>query len=108
MFDQSFEELLKQTERQNQRKQYTTVSTHRDDFIFTIKGHPIKKFGSQAQQKSYLIALKLAQYEWLLARLNRKPVLLLDDIFDKLDNERVERLMQMVSEIGRASCRERV
>ena len=98
LFDSSFEDLLKQAERQDQRKQYTTVGTHRDDFIFTIKGHPIKKFGSQGQQKSYLISLKLAQYEWLLSRLNQKPVLLLDDIFDKLDNERVERLMQMVND----------
>lgn len=98
LFDDSFEELLKQAQRQDQRRQYTTVGTHKDDFIFTIKGHPIKKFGSQGQQKSYLIALKLAQYEWLLSRLNRKPVLLLDDIFDKLDNERVERLMQMVND----------
>jgi len=98
LFDDSFEDLLKQAQRQDQRRQYTTVGTHKDDFIFTIKGHPIKKFGSQGQQKSYLIALKLAQYEWLLSRLNRKPVLLLDDIFDKLDNERVERLMQMVND----------
>lgn len=98
LFDHSFEDLLKDAQRQDQRRQYTTVGTHKDDFIFTIKGHPIKKFGSQGQQKSYLVALKLAQYEWLLSRLKRKPVLLLDDIFDKLDNERVERLMQMVSD----------
>ncbi|WP_240623424.1 DNA replication/repair protein RecF [Brumimicrobium aurantiacum] len=98
LFDSSFEDLLAGATRNDQRKQYTTVGTHKDDFIFTIKGHPIKKFGSQGQQKSYLIALKLAQYEWLLTQLNRKPVLLLDDIFDKLDNGRVERLMQMVSD----------
>src|SRR5690554_3655040 len=97
LFDQSFEELLKQAERNDQRKQHTTVGTHKDDFIFTIKGHPIKKFGSQGQQKSYLIALRLGQYEWLLFRLNQKPVLLLDDIFDTLDHDRVERLMQMVN-----------
>jgi len=98
LFNHSFEELLERAKRNDQRKQHTTVGTHKDDFIFTIKGHPIKKFGSQGQQKSYLIALRLAQYEWLLSRLNRKPVLLLDDIFDKLDNDRVERLMQMVSD----------
>jgi len=98
LFDHSFEELLEGAKRNDQRKQYTTVGTHKDDFTFTIKGHPIKKFGSQGQQKSYLIALRLAQYEWLLSRLNLKPVLLLDDIFDKLDNGRVERLMQMVSD----------
>ncbi|PKR81584.1 DNA replication and repair protein RecF [Brumimicrobium salinarum] len=98
LFDKSFEELLEEAQSQDQRRQYTTVGVHKDDFIFTIKDHPIKKFGSQGQQKTYLIALKLAQYEWLLSRLKLKPVLLLDDIFDKLDNERVERLMQMVSD----------
>lgn len=97
LFDTPFEDLLKHARKQDLRRQFSTAGVHRDDFVFTIKGHPIKKFGSQGQQKSYLIALKLAQYEWLLSRLNQKPVLLLDDIFDKLDNERVERLMQMVS-----------
>lgn len=97
LFDTSFEELLKNTRQDDLRRQFTTAGAHKDDFVFTIKGYPIKKFGSQGQQKSYLIALKLAQYEWLLSRLNQKPILLLDDIFDKLDNERVERLMQMVS-----------
>ena len=98
LFDGPLKELLKKAQRDDFRRQFTTVGTHKDDFVFTIKGHPIKKFGSQGQQKSYLIALKLAQYEWLYSQLNQKPVLLLDDIFDKLDNERVERLMQMVSD----------
>lgn len=98
LFDTSFEDLLVKAQRDDLRRQYSTVGVHRDDFVFTIKGYPIKKFGSQGQQKSYLIALKLAQYEWLLSRLKVKPILLLDDIFDKLDNERVERLMQMVSD----------
>src|SRR5690606_6353488 len=56
-----------------------------------------KKFGSQGQQKSFIIALRLAQYEWLKRHLNTKPVLLLDDIFDKLDQHRVQRLMELVS-----------
>ena len=66
--------------------------------VFTIKGHPVKKFGSQGQQKSFLIALKLAQYEWLKKHLNVNPVLMLDDIFDKLDNQRVQKLMELVSQ----------
>ena len=58
----------------------------------------MKKFGSQGQQKSFIIALRLAQYEWLKQHLNTTPVLLLDDIFDKLDHSRVERLMKLVSD----------
>jgi len=66
--------------------------------IFQLHGHPIKKVGSQGQQKSFLIALKLAQFDELTETLGQKPVLLLDDIFDKLDNERVSQLMRLVSE----------
>ncbi|MFA5573744.1 MAG: DNA replication/repair protein RecF [Brumimicrobium sp.] len=98
LFDLSFAELLKRAERDDLKRQFTTVGVHKDDFIFKINEYPIKKFGSQGQQKSYLIALKLAQYVWLKERLGIKPILLLDDIFDKLDNKRVERLMQLVSE----------
>lgn len=89
---------LKAAERHDHLKQYTTIGVHKDDLIFTINGHPVKKFGSQGQQKSYLIALKLAQFEWLTTHLNVKPVMLLDDIFDKLDNKRVGRLMELVSD----------
>ena len=97
LLDGDFQEMLKQAEKIDQRKQYSTVGIHKDDLVFTINHHPIKKFGSQGQQKSYLIALKLAQFEWLNLNLGMKPVLLLDDIFDKLDHDRVERLMEMVS-----------
>jgi DNA replication and repair protein RecF len=90
--------LLHDAEKNDKRKQYTTVGLHKDDLVFTIKNHPIKKFGSQGQQKTFLIALRLAQYEWLKTHLDVKPVLLLDDIFDKLDHHRVERLMKMVSD----------
>lgn len=97
LLDSSLEDLLVNAQKLDFRKQYTTVGTHKDDLVFTINGHPIKKFGSQGQQKSFLIALRLSQFEWLQNQLNKKPVLLLDDIFDKLDNNRVQRLMQMVS-----------
>jgi DNA replication and repair protein RecF len=98
LHDEDFSSLLQNAERKDQQKQYTTVGVHKDDLVFKIKGHPIKKFGSQGQQKSYLIALRLAQYEWLRIQLDVRPILLLDDIFDKLDHQRVERLMQMVSD----------
>lgn len=98
LLEGDFATLLKEAERKDFRKQYSTVGTHKDDLVFTIKEHPVKKFGSQGQQKSFLIALRLGQFDWLLNNIGVKPILLLDDIFDKLDNHRVERLMQMVSE----------
>lgn len=91
------EDLLQAFERKDAHTRYTNAGTHKDDLVFQIKGHPVKKFGSQGQQKSFLIALRLAQYEWLKSHLNTTPVLLLDDIFDKLDQERVQRLMKLVS-----------
>jgi DNA replication and repair protein RecF len=66
--------------------------------VFLIHDHPIKKYGSQGQQKSFLIALKLAQFELISNLLKMKPILLLDDIFDKLDHLRVEHLMKLVSD----------
>lgn len=92
-----FEEVLKQYERKDAVTQYTNAGTHKDDLLFLIKGHPVKKFGSQGQQKSFIIAIRLAQYDWLKQNLDLKPILLLDDIFDKLDRNRVQRLMDLVS-----------
>lgn len=94
----SFRELLAQAQHKDTRLQYTSVGTHKDDVVFTITGMPIRKFGSQGQQKSFLIALRLAQFDWLKGKLEITPILLLDDIFDKLDNQRVAKLMQLVSE----------
>ena len=71
---------------------------HKDDFDFRIEGHPLRKLGSQGQQKSFIIALKLAQFELFEKAKGEKPLLLLDDIFDKLDEERIERLLQLVSQ----------
>jgi len=95
--DLSFEDLLIQYEKKDAITHYSNAGTHKDDLLFTIKGHPIKKFGSQGQQKSFIIALRLAQYEWLKKHLNVHPVLLLDDIFDKLDQTRVAKLLALVS-----------
>jgi len=89
--------LIDEARRKDSRVGYTTVGIHKDDLSFLINGNPIKKFGSQGQQKSFLIALKLTQFEHVKDLLNSKPILLLDDIFDKLDHGRVERLMKMVS-----------
>jgi DNA replication and repair protein RecF len=77
--------------------QYTTVGIHKDDLSFEIGGFPIKKFGSQGQQKSYLIALKFAQFEFIKQQSNLIPILLLDDIFDKLDENRVSQIIELVN-----------
>ncbi len=76
--------------------QYTSVGIHKDDLNFTIAGHPIKKFGSQGQQKSFLIALKLAQFHFIKEQAKTTPILLLDDIFDKLDENRVSQIVGLV------------
>ena len=76
---------------------YTLTGIHRDDLEMTLNDHLIRFTGSQGQNKTYLIALKLAQYSLLASTGNTKPILLLDDIFDKLDAERVEQIVQLVS-----------
>jgi DNA replication and repair protein RecF len=76
----------------------TTRGIHRDDFVFLLQGQPLKKFGSQGQQKSFLIALKLAQFQYLEMRKNLKPLLLLDDIFEKLDQTRLKELFTWIAD----------
>lgn len=75
---------------------YTTVGVHRDDLLLNLEQYPVKKIGSQGQKKTFLIALKLAQYVWLYRTGKVKPILLLDDIFDKLDADRVEQIIKIV------------
>jgi len=89
--------LLKKNIEKDRALERTTCGVHKDDLLFSIHGMPMKKFGSQGQQKSFLIALKLAQYSFLDQQNGFKPILLLDDIFDKLDDQRVTQLMQMIS-----------
>jgi DNA replication and repair protein RecF len=93
----TFEELLKKSVEKDRVLERTTTGIHKDELAFVISGMPLKKFGSQGQQKSFLIALKIAQYAYLAKNKGFKPLLLLDDIFDKLDDNRVQKLMQMVS-----------
>lgn len=76
--------------------QRTTMGIHKDDYLFEMDGYPIKKFGSQGQQKSFLIALKLAQFDILREEKGFKPILLMDDIFDKLDDLRILKLTEMI------------
>ena len=93
----SFEELLQQNLEKDRMLQYTSVGVHKDDLSFDIGEYPIKKFGSQGQQKSYLIALKLAQFEFIKEKSNVTPILLLDDVFDKLDERRVTQIIDLVN-----------
>lgn len=76
---------------------YTTVGIHRDDLDMSLSGYPIKKIGSQGQNKTFVIAMKFAQFDFLKQACNQVPILLLDDIFDKLDSDRVEQIIKLVS-----------
>ena len=77
---------------------YTTAGIHRDDLAMNIDGYPIKRVGSQGQNKTYLVALKLAQFSFLKETSASTPLLLFDDIFDKLDSSRVSQIIRLVSE----------
>ncbi|GAA4411890.1 DNA replication and repair protein RecF [Nibrella viscosa] len=93
------EEFAKDFRRNRNRDimlQRTTKGIHKDDFVFEIGGVALKKFGSQGQQKTFVIALKLAQFDQLQAEKSTKPILLLDDIFDKLDDRRIGKLIQLM------------
>ena len=94
----SFEDLLKSNLEKDRLLQYTSVGIHRDDLLYSIDGYPIKKFGSQGQQKSYLIALKLAEFDFVKSQSKLTPILLLDDIFDKLDENRVSKIIALVND----------
>ena len=96
LFDGPLDTLLQQALNKDKALQYTSVGVHKDDLSFEIEGHPIKKFGSQGQQKSYLIALKLAQFDIIKQQAKVPPILLLDDIFDKLDEDRVAHIIKLV------------
>ncbi|HEY6163200.1 MAG TPA: DNA replication/repair protein RecF [Bacteroidia bacterium] len=89
--------LLETSVRKDMAVEYTTHGIHKDDLEFKLGDHPVKKFGSQGQQKSLLVALRLAQFDFIAKLKKVKPILLLDDIYDKLDDMRVRKLMELVS-----------
>ncbi len=97
LFEDDLSQLLDKNLQKDMALQYTSVGIHKDDLIFHIGDFPIKKFGSQGQQKSYLIALKFAQYDYLKNEKGVKPIMLLDDIFDKLDDKRVNHIISMIT-----------
>ena len=91
------DQLLAQSFEKDRILKHTTSGIHRDDFAFKMNGHPIRRFGSQGQQKSFLVSLKFAQYEIMKRSYGFAPILLLDDVFDKLDMGRISNLLQMVA-----------
>lgn len=93
-----FDSLFKEYLHAERAAQHSKVGIHKDDLEFLINGHSVKKYGSQGQQKTYLLALKLAQFDVIKQHKGIKPILLLDDIFDKLDSHRIQALMTLVSE----------
>lgn len=94
----SLKDLLKSAVQKDAALQYTSVGTHKDDLDFLLNSYPIKKFGSQGQQKTFLVALKLAQFDFIKKQKNKAPLLLLDDIFDKLDESRVRHILKLVED----------
>jgi DNA replication and repair protein RecF len=95
--DGDFAILLKESLPKDRMLQFTTVGIHKDDLDLKLGDYPIKRLGSQGQNKTYLIALKFAQFDFIRSVNAVKPILLLDDIFDKLDSERVGQIVKLVS-----------
>lgn len=96
--DTPMDVLLRESLERDRILKFTTSGIHKDDLEFTISEQPVKKFASQGQQKSFVIALRLAQYMFIRNIKGYKPLILLDDIFDKLDDKRVEQLIRLVAE----------
>jgi DNA replication and repair protein RecF len=96
---QNFADLLLQSRQKDLILGRTTIGIHRDDLGFEIDQKPLKKFGSQGQLKSFVVSLKLAQHQFLANNeLQLSPILLLDDIFDKLDDQRIANLLQLLTD----------
>jgi len=98
LFSQDLLSLLESNIAKDRALQYTSTGIHKDDLSFEIENYPIKKFGSQGQQKSFLIALKFAQFQFLKSHSGTTPIMLLDDIFDKLDENRVTHIITLVDD----------
>jgi DNA replication and repair protein RecF len=92
----SFEEALINSMTKDRYLEYTTIGIHKDDLLLEMNDFLVKSLGSQGQQKSYLVALKLAKFDYIKRKAGFSPILLLDDIFDKFDAERVEQIIRLV------------
>jgi DNA replication and repair protein RecF len=96
--DHDFALLLKNSREKDRVMQYTTQGIHKDDLILRLNDHPLKKTGSQGQQKTFLVTLKLAQFDFIREMNKARPILLLDDVFDKFDESRVRQIIRLVSD----------
>lgn len=96
--ERSLRELLDESLTHDCCSGYTNVGIHKDDLVFELDGRQIKKFGSQGQQKSFVVSIRLAQFEYCYQKVGYKPLLLLDDVFDKLDDQRVMKLVRLVGD----------
>lgn len=96
----NFSTLMHENAEKDKIFQYSTVGIHKDDLDMEIEGYPIKKNGSQGQLKTFLVSLKFAKYDFIKDVTHKKPILLLDDIFDKFDHQRVEQIIQLVAQEG--------
>jgi DNA replication and repair protein RecF len=97
LFDEPFAELLIKSIERDRKLQFTTTGIHKDDLALDLNHIPIKRIGSQGQQKTYLVALKLAQFDFIKMKSDVHPILLLDDIFDKFDENRVNKIIDLVA-----------
>lgn len=97
LLDEKFSDLLTKSIDKDRKLLYTTTGIHKDDLILDLDNYPIKQLGSQGQQKTYLVALKLAQFDYIKMQSKIHPILLLDDIFDKFDETRVNKIIQLVA-----------
>jgi len=93
-----FGKALEENRKRDFMLQFTTIGPHRDDLSLQLGKHSMKKSGSQGQTKTFLIALKFAQFEFMKNQCGMKPILLLDDLFDKLDSKRVGKIIELVSD----------
>lgn len=96
--EKPYELLLEESLNHDRYSTYTNVGIHKDDLDFLLDEHQVKHFASQGQQKSFVVAIKLAQFDFNYKKIGYKPILLLDDIFDKLDDNRVTQLVKLVGD----------
>lgn len=97
LYENDFQSLMTANRQKDLLLQFTSAGIHKDDILFNLGDHPIKKLGSEGQKKTYLVALKLAQFDFIKKISGLTPILLLDDIFDKLDKHRVKQLVRLVA-----------
>ncbi len=97
LLNNDYEKVISDSLQQDRNAQRTTKGIHTDDLRFELNGYPVKKTGSQGQQKTFLLSLKLAQYELLKMQKQLYPLLLLDDIFDKLDSNRIRKIFELLN-----------